>query len=328
VIREIQDLALRVMAMRASDVLDIVIVAALLYALLYLVRGTRAIQLVKGVVLFLAPFVILFINSAELLAFNAVLQRVFLPSLLVAIPVIFQPELRRAIERLGRTRLILNRTFFEAGDLDFVKEIARSARKLSEKRFGALVVLERETGLSDLIERGTQLDAEVSAVLLEQLFYPNTPLHDGAVIIRGGRIAAARVVIPHEPARDEVFALGTRHLAAVSISDSTDALAVVVSEETGTISLARDGRLTRHLDEASLRRMLRGAFEAQPPPAERARRRIARTIGGLPAPLARALNGSGGSTPKSDTRDVRTPAAEDGEAGPTAGPSDAKAEGA
>ncbi len=276
-IREFGDLALRVRSMSAGDVLDVLLVAALIYALLYLVQGTRAVQLVKGVVLFLAPIIILFINAAELIAFSAIFQNVLLPSLLVAIPVIFQPELRRAIERLGRTRLVLNRTFVSATEEDFVRSIASAARRLSASRFGALVVLERETGLGELIERGVELDAKVTAELLMQIFHPNTPLHDGAVIVSQGRIAAARVVIPLGESHDKQFSLGTRHLAATEVSANTDALVVVVSEETGTISLARDGRLTRHLDEMSLVRILGAEFKAQPSPIERARLRIMRT---------------------------------------------------
>ena len=287
-IREFGDLTLRVLAMSLGDVLDVLLVAALIYALLYLVQGTRAVQLVKGVVLFLAPIIILFINAAELLAFSAIFQNVLLPSLLVAIPVIFQPELRRAIERLGRTRLLLNRPFTSALEEEFVRSIATAARRLSASRFGALVVLERETGLGELIERGVQLDAEVTSELLMQIFHPNTPLHDGAVIVSQGRIAAARVVIPLGESHDERFSLGTRHLAASEVSASTDALVVVVSEETGTISLARDGRLTRHLDEMSLIRLLGSEFRAQPPPMERARRRIVATLAEVQLPYSRA----------------------------------------
>lgn len=287
-IREFGDLTLRVLAMSLGDILDVLLVAALIYALLYLVQGTRAVQLVKGVVLFLAPIIILFINAAELLAFSAIFQNVLLPSLLVAIPVIFQPELRRAIERLGRTRLLLNRPFTSALEEEFVRSIATAARRLSASRFGALVVLERETGLGELIERGVQLDAEVTSELLMQIFHPNTPLHDGAVIVSQGRIAAARVVIPLGESHDERFSLGTRHLAASEVSASTDALVVVVSEETGTISLARDGRLTRHLDEMSLIRLLGSEFRAQPPPMERARRRIVATLSEVQLPYSRA----------------------------------------
>lgn len=286
-IREFGDVALRLRAMSLGDVLDVVLVAALIYALLYLVQGTRAVQLVKGVVLFLAPIIILFINAADLLAFRAIFQNVLLPSLLVAIPVIFQPELRRAIERLGRTRLILNRSFASAEEEEFVRSIATAARRLSAKRFGALIVLERETGLGELIERGIPLDAAVTAELIMQIFHPNTPLHDGAMIVSQGRIAAARVVIPLGESHDEHFSLGTRHLAATEVSANTDAIAVVVSEETGTISLSRDGRLTRHLDEMSLIRLLGAEFQAKPAPMERARRRIVRSFTDVPRPNGR-----------------------------------------
>jgi diadenylate cyclase len=203
-------------------------------------------------------------------AFGWLLGRIG-PALFYAVPVIFQPELRRALERLGRARVFPNRGPAD-GSKSIVTIVALAARRISEQRQGALIVLEGETGLGDLIDRGVRLDAEASVDLLMQIFYKNSPLHDGAVIVRGGRIAAAGVVLPLWETRDEPDggrALGTRHLAAVNLTEGTDALAVVVSEETGTISLVQRGKLIRHLDEGELARLLYRLYTVPPTPAER-----------------------------------------------------------
>lgn len=267
---QLADLATYIRAAKPVDLLDIVLVAALFYAVLFLVRGTRAVQLIRGVlVLALAAF---FLSEvAHLRAFGWLLQ-VLVPALFVAVPVIFQPELRRALEHVGRARVLLNRPAMDRQGDTIVSVVALAARRLAEERSGALIVLERETALGDIAERGVHLDAEPSVELLTQLFAKNTPLHDGAVIVRAGRIAAARVVLPLGELRSDAISgrgLGTRHLAALSVSEATDALAVVVSEETGTISLARDGKLVRHLDEGELARYLYRGYRAAPSPAGR-----------------------------------------------------------
>ncbi len=249
-----QDVLTYLGAMSAVDVLDIALVAGLTYGLLYIVRGTRAVQLLRGILVLLL-FVFLFSQVLRLRAF-AWLVSILLPVSLLALPVIFQPELRRALARLGRAGLVLSRPTDSASAGAVVSIVSVAARRLSEAGIGGLIVLERSTGLDDLVERGIRLDAEASVDLLLQIFYPNTPLHDGAAILRGGRVLAAGVVLPlGEPSRAD-RALGTRHLAARAISEATDALAVVVSEETGTISLARAGVLYRPLDEGALSRLL------------------------------------------------------------------------
>lgn len=263
------DAATRLLAMRAADVLDIVLVAAVLYGLLHAVRGTRAVQLLRGLLL-LALAVFVFSNMMELVAFTAVFEYL-LPAAIVAVPVVFQPELRRALERLGRAGALLARTVEGPSSASLVPVLAEAARSLSDEQHGALIVVERSVPLSDLVDQGVRLDAQPSSELLRQIFMPSTPLHDGAVVIAGGRIAGARVVIPLS---DEVymaseFPLGTRHLAAIAVTSATDALAVVVSEETGTISLARDGHLNRHLDEVSLAELLAAALSERAPSAER-----------------------------------------------------------
>lgn len=242
--------------MGVGDVLDILLVAALVYSLLYVVRGTRAIRLLRGT-LMLALIYFLIRNAAalELRAFETV-TRVLLEGVIVAVPVVFQPELRRAIDRLGGTRLLMGRHAELVGQPFVVQTLTQAACSLAERGHGALIVIERGVALDDLIEHGLQLDAKVSVDLLLQIFYPHTPLHDGAVIVRGDRVAAARVVIPigDLPAPDET--LGTRHVAALASSERSDALVIAVSEETSTISLAADGRLTRHLEDSSLRSLL------------------------------------------------------------------------
>lgn len=267
---QLADLGTYLRAIRLGDVLDIMLVAGLFYAVLFVVRGTRAVQLIRGIlVVILVTF--LLSGVANLQAFGWLLQGL-LPLLLVSIPVVFQPELRRALEQLGRAGLLLPRTMSEAEADTVVSVIALAARRLSERREGALIVLERDTALGDLAERGVRLDAEASVEMLTQIFFKNSPLHDGAAIVRDGRIAAARVVLPIGDLGSGAEAgrgLGTRHLAAISVTEATDALAVVVSEETGTISLARDGKLVRHLDEGELSRTMYRHYAARQRPADR-----------------------------------------------------------
>ncbi len=252
--QQLQDLSIYIMAISATDVVDILLVASLVYALLYVVRGTRAIQLLRGI-LILVLVVFLITQLLRLTAFEQVIGAL-LPAIWISIPIIFQPELRRAFERLGRAGMFVGRTADASAVQGVVDAISRAARGLSEARYGALVVVERKTDLEDWVERGLRLDAAVTADLLVQIFQPNTPLHDGAAIIRGERVAAARVVLPLSESPLDDPTLGTRHLAALTITELTDALVVVVSEESGIISLARDGQLARCLDELELAQML------------------------------------------------------------------------
>jgi diadenylate cyclase len=251
---QLADLGTYILAMRPADVLDVALVGVLVFLLLYAVRGTRAVPLIRGILL-LVLVVFLVSQVARLQAFGY-LARILLPAMLFALPVIFQPELRRALERLGRAGTMLSWSGATTGDDSIVTVVSLAARQLAADRHGALIVLERTVHLGDLIDRGVPLDAVASVELLRQVFYPNTPLHDGAVVIRGGRIVAAAVVLPLSDTVSDDRDLGTRHLAAQSITENTDALAVVVSEETSTISLARNGELIRHLDERELARLL------------------------------------------------------------------------
>jgi diadenylate cyclase len=243
------------------DLVDILIVTAVFWGLLFLVRGTRAMALMRGI-LVLVIAVVLASNFFSLTAFNWLIRNT-LPALLVAVPVIFQPELRRALERLGRGGGLIGLPTAEAEGIKASRHIARAAQLLSERRHGALIVVERETGLQEYVDTGVPIDGEVSAELLLTIFQPNTALHDGAAIIRGDRLVAAACILPLAETSRVRRGLGLRHRAAVGITEQSDALATTVSEETGTISLARYGRLVSHLDESRLRELLRSSYKRQ-----------------------------------------------------------------
>ena len=239
-------------------VLDILVVTLIFYWLLWVAQGTRATQLIRGIIILLALFLVLG-TSLDLSTLNWLLSRTW-PALVVVLPVIFQPELRRALEQIGHTGAWL-RTPFPAGAEDdmerTVDEIVRAAAQLARQRYGALVIIERETGLQDFADRGVTLDAALSRQLLINIFFPNSPLHDAAVIVRNDRIVAASVVLPLTDNISASGQLGTRHRAAIGVTEESDALAVVVSEETGQIAVAHNGRLIRNLDQDRLRRVLR-----------------------------------------------------------------------
>jgi diadenylate cyclase len=238
---------------------DILLVALIFYTLLRLFRGTAAVQLLRGI-LVLTFVVVLISNMVELTAFRWLVNN-SLNVILVAIPVIFQPELRRALERLGRTAPLFGRRASQATTEFLVSELLRTVDTLSERRHGAIIVLEGATGLEEYIETGTRLDSVVSRELLLTIFFPNTALHDGAVIVRGDRILAAGCVLPLTQRQFADTQMGTRHRAAVGITEQNDAIAVVVSEETGIISVSRHGRIVRRLDEKRLRKILQAFYE-------------------------------------------------------------------
>ncbi len=249
--------------LRPTDIVDILLVSAILFAVLQLIKGTQAIQLLRGVIIliFLAVLLgsILRLTAFSWLIGNAV------PALLVAIPVIFQPELRRALERLGRAGGLIDRPMREAAANRAIIQVARACRMLAEAGHGALIVLERNTGLEGYVETGVRVDAQVSGEMLLTIFFPSTALHDGAVIIREDRIVAAAALLPLSDSYVTDRHLGTRHRAALGISEQTDAIVVVVSEETGVISLAHNGRMVRHLDENRLRSILQKLYHGNGP---------------------------------------------------------------
>lgn len=251
-------------------ILDILAVTCIIYWLLWVAQGTRATQLIRGAIIFLALAYFL-ATSLNLSTLNWMLSKTW-PALVVAIPVIFQPELRRALEQLGHTGSWLRTSFPASGEADLnrtVDEVVRAAAQLARLRYGALMVVERETGLQDYADKGVLIDAHLTRQLLINIFYPNSPLHDAAVLIRDDRILAASVVLPLTDNISPTGQLGTRHRAAIGVTEDSDALAVVVSEETGQISVAHNGRLIRNLDQDRLRRVLRTLLRLDRP-ADRA----------------------------------------------------------
>ncbi|MHB8928784.1 MAG: diadenylate cyclase CdaA [Bacillota bacterium] len=246
-----------------TSIVDIVIVAYVVYRLFILIRGTRAVQLIKGVIVLVIATTI-----SGWLHFYTInwLMRQAQVMLLVALPVVFQPELRRALEQIGRGRLFA-RSYMFLGDEELrkvIEQVTRAAELLAKNKTGAIIVVERATGLKDIAETGTKIDGVVSAEFLINIFVPKTPLHDGAVIVRGDRIVAAGCFLPMTERQDLERELGARHRSALGITEHSDALAVVVSEETGSISLANAGKLIRHLDPKTLTELLQSNLMSRP----------------------------------------------------------------
>lgn len=238
------------------DIIDIALVAFLFYRLTLLIRGTRAIQLLKGLFVLLIAMVVS--DWLELRSINWLLTQAMTIGI-VAIPIVFQPELRRALEQLGRGKLLGEGLFTseeEENRKTVIKELTKAVKVMQTRKIGALIVLERETGLSDIAETGIKIAGQVSAELLINIFVPLSPLHDGALILRENEVAAAGCYLPLTDREDLGKDLGTRHRAALGITEHSDALVIVVSEETGAISLAVDQKLNRFLDEDELESLL------------------------------------------------------------------------
>lgn len=251
--------------LRISDIIDIIIVSVILYYLINLIRETRAMQLVKGIIFL---FIVFFISQwLKLNALNYILGGAMQIGAF-AIIVIFQPELRNLLERMGRFKVGRIIDFAaDTSDEDMqrvIESVALAAVNMSESKTGALIVMERATRLGEFISTGTMLDASVSSGLLENIFVPNTPLHDGAVIIRNDRIVTAGCLLPLTANNNLSRDLGTRHRAAIGLSEVTDAAIIVVSEETGKISLALNGSLTRNLSKESLVKALTKILTKKP----------------------------------------------------------------
>ena len=243
------------------DYLDIIIIAFLIYQLVTITRQTRAIQVLKGLaIIIVASYVSELIGLTTL---NWVLRSI-LNNGVIALMILFQPELRKALEQIGRTAK-LDRSAQRDESERIVDEITQCLLRLSRRRVGALIVFEQQTGLKDITESsGTEIDSIISAPLLENIFEPNTPLHDGAVIIRGQRIVSAACVLNLASDNRAISRdLGTRHRAGVGVTETTDAIVLIVSEETGIISMARGGKLTRHLDAEGLRKVLREMYHEE-----------------------------------------------------------------
>jgi diadenylate cyclase len=279
------------------NVFDILVVALIIYWLLWVAQGTRATQLIRGIVTLLAV-VFLVGTTFQLTALNWVLGQTW-PVLLISLPVIFQPEIRRALEQLGQTRSWLPQLLPRPDEMAgrTVDELVKASTQLARHRYGALIVLERETGLQNYVERGVPIDGLLTRQLLINLFYPNSPLHDGAAVVRDGRIVAASVVLPLSDNTAATSQLGTRHRAALGITEQSDAIAVVISEETGQISIAENGQLIRNLDAERLDEQLRGMLNLDD--ADRERGRILQGVGErLRMPTRGAVSANGSTSVK------------------------------
>lgn len=242
--------------LRINDLVDVAIVSIILYFLISLIRETRAMQLVKGLVVFGIMLVIS--RALNLTAVNYILSAL-LQYGVFALIVIFQPELRSILERIGRFKVghIIDLSNDESSQIKkMIKSVAKASADLSATKTGALIVIERNTKLGEFLRTGTAINADVSSRLLENIFVPNTPLHDGAVIIRENKILTAACVLPLTANTNISPNLGTRHRAAIGLSEVTDAVIVVVSEETGTISIALNASLTRNLSQEALEKAL------------------------------------------------------------------------
>ena len=249
------------------NILDIAVLTVLIYNMLKLASYTRASSLFKGIIFVIV--LALVSDTLEIVALNWLLQQILSVGVVVLV-IVFQPELRRILEQLGRSKFA--RKLFgspkkqrNAMMEQHVSEIVKALNNMSRKKIGALIVIERSTKLGDVIESGTLVDAEISSQLIENIFEPNTPLHDGAMIIRDERIAAAACILQLSDDHSISRELGTRHRAAIGITETTDAVSLIVSEETGIISMTREGKLTRYLDTKSLTILLTELFTPDMP---------------------------------------------------------------
>ncbi|MDA8083726.1 MAG: diadenylate cyclase CdaA [Nitrospiraceae bacterium] len=237
------------------DILDILLVSVVIYRLLLIIKGTKAAQMLIGLgMLLLASLASRYL---ELFTIDWLVQS-FWAQIVIAMLVLFQPEIRRALAHMGEAQFLS--TFTKAEELKSLEEIVRAAVSLANRKIGGLIVIERDTSLKDFIEVGTLLDAKVSKELLLSIFHPTSPIHDGAVIINGNRIAAAGCFLPITLSSEVNKALGTRHRAGIGLTEETDAVAIIVSEELGSISVAIAGKLENKIDMGTLRDMLTDLF--------------------------------------------------------------------
>ena len=240
------------------DIIDIIVVAFILYKLYEVLNNTRAITLVKGIIILLVLTMV-----SDWLGLHVIywLLQKTVTLLFVALPIVFQPELRRALEHIGQGRLFVHTALLDAQEArSLIGEIDSAVMRMAQKKIGALIVIEREMGLDDISSNGIFIDGIVSSELLMNIFVPNTPLHDGATIIRGKRIIASACLLPLTDDRTLSTELGTRHRAAIGLSEQCDAIVVVASEETGIVSVAEHGRIYRNLDSDQLKQYLMPLF--------------------------------------------------------------------
>ncbi len=237
--------------LRAIDIIDIIVVAILLYAFFKFVKGTKATSILVGLVLF---FVISFIS--RWLDFKALswIMNSILALWVVAFVIVFQPEIRNALARIGRQRPV--KFFLKLEEAGVTDEIIDAVRKMSEDRIGALIVVQKDIGLKDIVDTGVLIDAQVNSSLLRTIFFPETPLHDGACVIHGDKIVAAGCVLPLSENPGLGITFGLRHRAALGMAEQSDALSIVVSEETGNIAYAYKGKLLTKVDVESLKKSM------------------------------------------------------------------------
>ncbi len=240
-----------------STYLDIGIIAFIIYKLMMLIKETRAEQLIKGIII-----LIVITKLSDIMQLHTMywLLKNAMTVGAIAILIIFQPELRRALEHIGRGKLFAKNELQKQEIDNMLREITTTVNELSKNKIGAIIVLEQDTGLNEFIETGVRIDSEISAGLFLTIFAPNTPLHDGAAIVRKNRILAAGCFLPLTDNQNLSKQLGTRHRAARGITEISESLVIVVSEETGVISVARDGKLSRYLDPKSLKEILKNEY--------------------------------------------------------------------
>ncbi len=240
------------------DVIDILIVAVILYKVYEMLQDTRAITLVKGLIVLM--IVTLVASILELHVISWLLQK-SVQLLFVALPIVFQPELRRALERLGQGRFLGLDQYLDAEEANSItNEIDKAVFNMADKKIGALLAIEKNVGINEIIDTGIKIEGLVTTEFLMNVFIPNTPLHDGAAVIRGKRLVAAGCYLPLTENRSLSSELGTRHRAAIGLSEQCDAVIIIVSEETGVVSVAENGRIERYMTHDSLRQRIRPLF--------------------------------------------------------------------
>lgn len=242
------------------DLLDILLVAFIIYRIILLVKGTRTVQMLLGLAVLLVVYVASQLGG--LFTLNWLLDN-FLSSIILVIVVIFQNDIRRALVHMGRNPFFADQSFREEDQA--IDELVKGCTSLATRRFGALVVIERETGINDFLEIGTELDAKLSGNLLSAVFHPQSPIHDGAAIVQRGRLTRAGCFLPLTQNPKVSPRLGTRHRAAIGLTEMVDAVVIVVSEETGKISVVISGKMTRDLDPVTLRKVLKRLLEPHRP---------------------------------------------------------------
>jgi diadenylate cyclase len=240
---------------RWQDIVDVLLVTVILYRILLIMKGTKAAQMLIGLGVLFIAFVLS--KYLGLYTIDWIIQSLW-AQIVLAIIILFQPEIRKTLAQMGEARFLPS--FTTAEELRSLEEIIKASAALSNRKIGALIVIEKDTNLKDFIEMGTQLDAKVSRELLLSIFHPSSPIHDGAVIIRGNRVVAAGCFLPLTLSAEISKSLGTRHRAGIGLTEETDAIVIIVSEETGSITTAIGGSLKKNVDTTSLRNFLTEIF--------------------------------------------------------------------